>query len=89
MGAKIVKLINEDSTIEDNSSCDMRDLEQGEEEDSTTWDSSTSSSAAESLSDEDCTTQYKSGAFAEDPYIVEKRFVAGSNQYFYSIKKRK
>ena len=45
MGAKIVKLINEDSSLEDGSDFDrVRDLEEGEE--SSSWDSSSSSKLA-------------------------------------------
>ncbi|CAP24479.1 Protein CBG03618 [Caenorhabditis briggsae] len=86
MGAKIVKLINEDSSVEDNDFDRIRDLEEGE--DSSTWDSSTSSNGEEEEEDY-CTSEYKMASCPQDPYIVEKRFVAGSNEFFYNIVKRK
>ncbi|EFO94356.1 hypothetical protein CRE_13297 [Caenorhabditis remanei] len=86
MGAKIVKLINEDSSLEDGSDFDrVRDLEEGEE--SSSWDSSSSSGVEEVYDSESCSSEYKPSG--EDPYFVEKRFIAGSNQYFYNIVKRK
>ncbi|CAL2037778.1 unnamed protein product [Caenorhabditis brenneri] len=83
MGATIVKLINEDSSVDRNDDNDF-DLEQGESPDSTSWDSDDSTS-------DDFSVEERTGMTPNpnDPYIVEKRFVAGSNEYFYNIVKRK
>ncbi|CAA22107.1 Protein kinase domain-containing protein [Caenorhabditis elegans] len=86
MGAKIGKLINDDSDVKE---LDDWDPELGEDDDtSATWDSSSSSDGETADNDDFCTPTHDIG-YSNDPYYVEKRMVAGSNQFVYNIVKRK
>ncbi|CAI2348815.1 unnamed protein product [Caenorhabditis sp. 36 PRJEB53466] len=86
MGARICKLITE-SILESSEIEDELDLECGES-DPTTWDSSNSSSVEEfDAYSYECIIEPVDSS--KDPYIVEKRFIAGSNKPIYNIIKRK
>uniref|UniRef100_A0A1I7TW41 Uncharacterized protein n=1 Tax=Caenorhabditis tropicalis TaxID=1561998 RepID=A0A1I7TW41_9PELO len=93
MGAQIVKLINEDS---ENYRMGFDDVELGENQDSSSnssWDSDSSSDSDDdevvNSEDETGTSEYRMELVYPDPYIVEKRFVAGSSDWYYDVVKRR